>query len=292
VKLTDLTRHHIDQYYTHLTTKKKLAPMTAKDRMATLKAMQNFAIKRGLMLKSPVDEAMKDLRGIKKPRIQTFNQDQIAAVIRVAATTKPFRGRDYTMAMTECFVHLAAFCGLRYGEIVGLTLANVDLQNRCIRVRHSFCRVSGLKGPKTAAGIRDVPLAPHIAVLIQKWVNRYYEDNALGLLFTNYSCKPICHTDFYVNQWMPLLKRAGLYQEDKPLRFHALRHFAASWMVHNGLPLTDVAKVLGHETFDTTLQIYAHPVSSSSQVRESFDHMAAKMLKTDASAPLGISWQG
>lgn len=49
-------------------------------------------------------------------------------------------------------------------------------------------------------------------------------------------------------------------------------------MIDNGLPLTDVAKVMGHSTFDMTLQVYAHPVSTAARVRDAFDAMATRML--------------
>ena len=49
------------------------------------------------------------------------------------------------------------------------------------------------------------------------------------------------------------LRAVGLLHAEQ-LHFHALRHFAASWMIENGLPLPEVASLLGHSKFDTTLQ--------------------------------------
>ena len=62
-------------------------------------------------------------------------------------------------------------------------------------------------------------------------------------------------TAYFEPDWQGLLKHAGL----PSFHFHALRHFCASWMIENRMPLTDVASLLGHANFDMTLHVYAHP---------------------------------
>ncbi|UWZ40161.1 tyrosine-type recombinase/integrase [Dactylosporangium roseum] len=42
------------------------------------------------------------------------------------------------------------------------------------------------------------------------------------------------------------------------LRFHDLRHSYATWLVSDGVPLNDVARVMGHEQISTTLDRYTH----------------------------------
>ncbi|MFE7872755.1 tyrosine-type recombinase/integrase [Micromonospora humida] len=42
------------------------------------------------------------------------------------------------------------------------------------------------------------------------------------------------------------------------LRFHDLRHSYATWLVSDGVPINDVAKVMGHEQTSTTLDRYTH----------------------------------
>jgi len=42
------------------------------------------------------------------------------------------------------------------------------------------------------------------------------------------------------------------------LRFHDLRHSYATWLVSDGVPINDVAKVMGHEQTSTTLNWYTH----------------------------------
>ena len=59
----------------------------------------------------------------------------------------------------------------------------------------------------------------------------------------------------YVSEQFPkLLEKNGL----RPIRFHNLRHSCASLMVMNGVPMKQVQEWLGHSTFSTTADIYAH----------------------------------
>ena len=51
--------------------------------------------------------------------------------------------------------------------------------------------------------------------------------------------------------------RAG----SKGVRFHDLRHSYATWLVSDGVPINDVAKVMGHEQTSTTLDRYTHSTS-------------------------------
>ncbi len=60
--------------------------------------------------------------------------------------------------------------------------------------------------------------------------------------------------------------------------FHALRHFAASMMIHHGLRGPDVAQLLGHSHFDTTLQVYAHSLADETHHHAAFEGIAAQIL--------------
>jgi integrase len=182
--------------------------------------------------------------------------------------------------LLRCTVHLAAFCGLRWGEIMGLTVSALDLDGRAVHVWHSLTEWDELKGPKTRAGIRDVPVPQHLTVMLSDWLDRHYIDNDRGLVFRTPSGKRISAANFHAEYWQPLLARAGLLRDTDNLHFHALRHFAASWMIQNALSLPEVASLLGHKKFDLTLQVYAHPISGGRQRSEAMDRMAASLLES------------
>lgn len=66
--------------------------------------------------------------------------------------------------------------------------------------------------------------------------------------------------------------------------FHTLRHFAASLMIEPGLPLTEVASLMGHSKFDMTLQVYAHPIVGGQRRHDTIERMATTMI-VDATRP-------
>jgi integrase len=63
-------------------------------------------------------------------------------------------------------VLIAAWCGMRMGEIFELRRGDVDLKERVIRIRRAVARVPGespiVGTPKSAAGVRDVSIPPHL----------------------------------------------------------------------------------------------------------------------------------
>jgi integrase len=56
------------------------------------------------------------------------------------------------------------------------------------------------------------------------------------------------------------------------LRFHDLRHSYATWLISRGVPVNDVARVLGHSQITTTLNRYTHVLPNpESRIRSVFD---------------------
>jgi integrase len=282
MKLCGLKREDVEGWYNWLRKEKKLAPVTSKGRVIIFQMIEDFAVRRSWTKLTPVRDYLKDLTGIRQSRVRTFSAEQAAQVLATAAHRAPgFKLRAH--AYTECMVNLAACCGLRYGEILGLSLDDVFFDDRRLYIRHSLTDWDELKGPKTVAGVRNIPLPQHVADMLTAWIANGYVANERRLLFRTSSGGIISAASFHKATWGPLLIRAGL-GEGKRFHFHALRHFASSWMIANGLPVTDVARLMGHSHFDTTLQVYAHPVIANHRHQEAFDRMASN-LKLELPAP-------
>lgn len=283
IKLTDLQPENVEKFYEWQVGECGLQPNTARHRVYNIKLLEDYATKRHLMVKSPVAQALKELRGGKRTSIRVFNRTEVLTLLKTAGQ-RGYKRRPLTTSMTNCMVNLATFCGLRYGEIIGLRLENVDLDARMLRIRHSFCRYTEkLKSPKTRAGVRDVPMPAHVAVMVREWIELYRPASDADLVFVTTEGKWLQQSNFRNNNWLPLLKRAGL-DEGECFHFHSLRHFAASWMIENGLPMTEVARLLGHAKFDMTLQVYAHPVEAPDHARAAMDLSATRLL----AAPITI----
>lgn len=203
----------------------------------------------------------------------------------VAALARPPRvptrsleaGRDYLdgaqlrRLVSESKLHplgplvaVAATTGLRLGELLGLTWADVDLVAGTLAVRRSLARSWdgwALSEPKTARSRRTINLpAAAIAALerqhglqaaARERVGSAWQDRA-GLAFTDAVGRPL-RPDDVNHAFHRLLEAAGLPH----VPFHGLRHSAATAMLAGGVPLKVVSDQLGHSTITVTADRYA-----------------------------------
>lgn len=271
IRMSDLHFSNIEKYNAFMRAK-SLSQKTAFSYIVHFKQIEDFARKRGFTKLRSVADGCREFAPGAQIKVATFTLDDVRALIAHAGEHR--RGKqDRVEQMTACFVNLAAFCGLRLGEIRGLTEASINLAAGLIHIRHSVTQWDELKGPKTRAGIRDVPMPQHVASMLEVWIEKHSVTNDRGLIFRTKNGGLVSNGSFHNHMWRPLLQDAGLYKEEDPFHFHALRHFAASLMLEMGLSLADTASLLGHSTFDTTLQIYVHPIVGGNHRREAADGM-------------------
>lgn len=290
--LSEISRNQVEDWAKALHAK-PISPRTAKDIVNTFKRAWGYGIRREYVLKDPVTQGTREYAGRPSPTIRTFTVDEVKAVLLAAADRRE-RGSRRTHAFMECAVYLATFCGLRLGEVLGLRVRDIDLLNRVVMVRRSLTRLGEHKGPKTAAGVRDVPMPLVLVEALQRWMP-FVQANDMDLLFTTNEGTRFHPSAFHMNLWRPLLRRAGLapplegtwlerrarkdngYGQGKFVHFHALRHFWASMMIQNGVPLMEVAGLAGHSKFDMTLQVYAHQIVGGHRRGEAVESMAGAL---------------
>lgn len=280
IKYTELRAQQVHDAYAAMLAS-GLSSVTAGERLKIFAEAERHAARRQLIKQRTVADARIDLRGAAPPKVVTATVDQVQAILRTAEIRRP-RMRVRTRDMVRCYVHLAAFCGLRFGEIQALLLENVDFEKRIIRVRHSLSSIDGMKGPKSKAGIRDIPLPPHVAELLKDWLARHRVENDEGFVFRSTTDSAISHPDFY-NLWLALLKDAGLSAVVPRLHFHALRHFYASLLIDSQMPVSDIAQLMGHSSATITLQVYTHSIHGDrSHQAEAVNRAAQRVLSSPA----------
>lgn len=276
----------------------RLAGCTIVDIRSTLKLVERFGVKRGYAVTSVIADTLNEHGTPEIKPIQTFTPEEVRRIL-AAAEQRVLWGRKRGQLMTRCFVHLATFCGLRVGEIAALKPENIDFEEGVIRVRFAVDGFRNLKGPKTAAGVRDVVMPEHVTRMLREYLAEFPVDNDAGVVFSDSERRgPICHQSFR-HHWYRILFLAGLVAPElgpapagrlgpiiariaspdyeKP-HFHALRHFCASSWIANGMPLPDAATALGHSRFDMTLKVYAHPVMTPARNRATAEQMAGQLL--------------
>ena len=180
---------------------------------------------------------------------------------------------------------VAALCGLRAGELWALRRRDVDPLRRTLTVAHAIKDVHGvlMAGPTKTHASRTLGLDPTLLATLTEALDAatltppaaqgypvirqgqlaWTADatDADRLLFTSPDGYPVRHGNFYRRVFRPAVKRA-LPKELHGLRWHDLRHTAASLSLAATPNLHIVKERLGHEDIRTTINIYGHLLPS------------------------------
>lgn len=178
----------------------------------------------------------------------------------------------------EALFAVAVTAGLRRGELLALRWSDVDLDDGFVRVVGSLARARGkgvaITNPKTPRSRRRVELtATAVDALQRHRAVQAAERLAAGpwwktgdLVFTNHQGGFLAVKDVYA-AYHRVLDRAGLPR----VRFHDLRHTAATLMLSRGVHPKVASEMLGHSTIAITLDLYSH-------VTETMQREAARVV--------------
>lgn len=152
--------------------------------------------------------------------------------------------------------------GLRWGEAVALDGRDVNLMRKQVHVGEAARRDGTLKGPKTAAGVRDVPLTDELVEKLSRHITDleapvFRQDNGKRLNYSNWRSRiwvPAVVGLPATKTW-PAVKGAGL--ADPQPTIHDLRHTYGSWLGEAGVPVHEIAALMGHADWRMT-QRYVH----------------------------------
>lgn len=211
---------------------------------ALLRLVLNAALRDGLILSNPCQ-----IPGAASPRRTSRRIPTPAQVETLAA---------YMPARLAASVVLAAYSGLRGGELFALARRHVDLDARTLRVERTLIRPAegsvGFGPPKTDAGIRQVHLPHSVAELLRTHMAEHVPPDPDALLFATLAGKPLPssrRTEAFTRARLA----AGLTEPG--LTWHSLRHFAATQYARTGATTKDLQARLGHATVVAAM-VYQH----------------------------------
>jgi integrase len=166
----------------------------------------------------------------------------------------------------EALYVLALSTGLREGELLGLSWSDVDLERGILQITLSLQESDGpvrrvLDEPKTVHSRRRISLSKTAIEALRRHRERQELERSLELWDTSYDLvfpntlgRPLHPSHLLRRQFLPLLRKAGL----PALRFHDLRHTAATLLLRRGVNPKIVNEMLGHANISITLDIYSH----------------------------------
>ncbi|MGH2360644.1 MAG: tyrosine-type recombinase/integrase [bacterium] len=161
---------------------------------------------------------------------------------------------DFKAALAELasrprrIVVFAALTGLRWGELVGLRMEDVDFRRNRLRITRSLYRRVALT-PKEERSERDVDMMPTVRRILEAvpWTE--------GYVFSEDGKTPIGDGSWIKREWRKAQERAGMRH---PVRWHDLRHQFVSLLIAAGKHPKYVAAQAGHSSAGFTLDRYGH----------------------------------
>jgi len=208
------------------------------------------------------------------PEMRTLSPEEANALLEAASGHR-----------LEALYVLAITCGLRLGELQAVRWRDVDLEGARLRVTVTYQgMVDGkpvLAEPKTARSRREVHLSALAVAALRRHRLAQLEERMRAanlwenhdLVFTNERGRPLDGNNFRQRTFAPLLERAGLPK----IRFHDLRHTAATLLMSQGVPIKVASEMLGHADITTTLRTYSHVLPGmQQQAADAMDRVFAR----------------
>jgi integrase len=232
----------------------------------------------GSMIRNPLGNL--EIPAAATPRCEHLTPEAAATLIAAARTPRQ-----------QIVVALLLWTGIRAGEATALADADVDLEQREIRVRAA----------KTQRGRRTIPLLPQLEQPIRQW--RTYRDqhglNRPGGHFLVTGSGTALGTRYIWKIVRTVSTRASIQTSNgRVVTPHTLRRTYATEMLNHGVRLETVSRLLGHAATTITEQAYAR--LTDDRIRQEVEValavaakpvVAARPLRTVINVPLNPSTQ-
>jgi len=250
-RITDFTVIHVEELY-QLLLASGVSVRNVRYTHSLLNRSLKDAVKRGLVGFNAASGARQPKDTPKEMKILDESQIKLFLI-----TIKDHR--------LEALFHVAIKTGMRQGEIFGLMWTDIEWEKGYLRVQRQAQRFKGqgmlFVPPKTKAGRRTIPLGVDLLKMLREHREKqevlktkigcnWHDKN---LIFPSKTGNPLSESNL-LKEYKNLLEASGLPK----MRFHDLRHTAASVMLNRGVPLLVVSRILGHSKPSTTLDIYGH----------------------------------
>lgn len=233
---------------------------------AVVSAIFNYAIKESAFSLPSNPAALTDKRKEAQPGALVFYSP--AEVERLAQALSDGKHRDDPArtgvqvaqdARDAELVRVAAYAGLRVGELLALRWGDVDFAGSAITVARAISL--GIESSPKSGRVRRVPLPAQAAAAFERLKRRDEYTSPRDRVFGNALGRTL--------DGSALRKRFKLARDAaklRPLRFHDLRHTYGSLLAAAGIDLVSIQSVMGHSALSTTSRyLHARPVSEQAE---------------------------
>jgi integrase len=250
VRLTKLEPHHLQRLYKHRLDAGS-SPTTVHHLHAVVHRGLRQAVRWNLAARNVAE--LVDPPRVRRHEMSVLDAEQARRFLDAARGSR-----------LEALFVLAVSTGMREGELLALRWRDVDLSSARLSVTATVQRVRGklrVGEPKTAKSRRRIALTAGAVEALQRHRAAQAEERLraaewadLDLVFPNRRGRHHEVSDLLKDEFRPVLERAGLPR----MRFHDLRHTAATLMLARGVHAKVASEMLGHSTIGITLDLYSH----------------------------------
>jgi integrase len=252
-----------------------VSPNTVAKAYRLLARILDTAVEAALVARNPCS-----VRGAATERAPEM---RVATVTQVTALAQAIDPRFRALVL------VAAYAGLRWGELVGLRVKRVDLLHQRITVAEQATEIDGhftWGPPKTEAGRRTVTLSAVAAAALVEHLATYSQPGPDGLVFTSTEGGLLRRSNFNRRVWRPATRAVGV----EGLRFHDLRHTSATLSIAAGASTRELMARMGHSSSAAALR-YQHVMAGrDAAIAAALDALieaASALAETPPAAPSG-----
>lgn len=235
IELTKITLIDIQSIVDKMTIA-NLNPNTIQNYIIRLNVIFNVAINDYNLIQTLPTKNIKINKSKKETNKKALNKKELNQLLN------DFKDSKYYLVIL-----IAATCGLRLGEILGLTWEDIDFKKSILSVNKQWKQISpnehGFGSLKSKNSNREIPISPTTLSILKNNRGIINIDNRL-FNFKKTGTISIC-----INS---ALRKAGY-----GITVHELRHTYATMLISNGIDFKTAAKFLGH-TIEQTMKTYAH----------------------------------
>ncbi|MDO9545979.1 MAG: site-specific integrase [Pelolinea sp.] len=264
IKINDIEPEDIQNLY-FLKIEKSIGSRTIQVIHTVIKSSLETAVRMGVLQNNPTQSTTPPK--YTSPEMDIYSEHEITQLLLAVKGT-----------LLEALIHLAITTGLRQSELLALNWSDIDWDRKTISVqrqlRRKYVNRDYYSSLKTKSGRRTISVGMNtIQKLLEHHKNQIDEKEKMGdrwdennLIFPSTIGTPIRQRNL-LRGFKKIIRESGL----REIRFHDLRHTAASLMLNHGISPIIVAKRLGHSKVSMTLDTYGHLLPGMQQ--ESADYI-------------------
>lgn len=258
ILISDLRADRIQRYYEHMLSIEGKSEHQVSILHKVLRLALNHAVKMGYIARNPALDTTPPKP--KQKEMSFYDENQVQVFL------------DTALEMEDRFYplyYLAIHTGMRQAELMGLKWSDLDWKQKTISITRQVQHFKGsgykFNKPKSKSGNRIIILGDQALEVLKEQretieelkanVNRDWTE--LDLIFPSNVGTPLMASNIR-RGFQRLIEESELPK----IRFHDLRHTAASLMLNHGIPVLIASRRLGHSKPSITMDVYGHMIPS------------------------------